>query len=189
MLELADLGADLERALFDVNVVGYVLDRDGIVVWQNRAAIELVGDARGTHFLDYIAPAARRRAQEAFVSKVFGNVPYTDMTVEMRHPSGATVSLDVSSVPLYRDGKVVGVLGLLTRPPAREGDARPRRLTPRQLDVLRLLAAGASTQQIADELHITVETVRNHVRAVLAELNVHSRVEAVAAARAAGLLD
>jgi two-component system nitrate/nitrite response regulator NarL len=49
--------------------------------------------------------------------------------------------------------------------------------------------AGATTDQIADELHIARETVRNHVRGVLAELRVHSRVEAIAAARAAGLLD
>jgi DNA-binding NarL/FixJ family response regulator len=49
--------------------------------------------------------------------------------------------------------------------------------------VLRLLEHGRSTQQIADELHLTSETVRNHIRNVLRTLGVHSRIEAVAVAR------
>ena len=80
------------------------------------------------------------------------------------------------------------VFAISAKPPVPIQDAA-RRLTPRQRDVLRLLAAGATTDQIADELHIAREIVRNHVRGVLAELRVHSRVEAIAAACAAGLLD
>ena len=56
-------------------------------------------------------------------------------------------------------------------------------LTPRQAEVLRLLERGRSTEQIADQLHLSLETVRNHIRAVLRALNVHSRLEAVAVAR------
>ncbi len=52
-----------------------------------------------------------------------------------------------------------------------------------------MLAHGSSTQQIAGLLHLSKETVRNHIRGVLQALEVHSRVEAVAAARAEGLLD
>jgi DNA-binding NarL/FixJ family response regulator len=48
---------------------------------------------------------------------------------------------------------------------------------------LRLLEHGRSTQQIAEELHLSPETVRNHVRHVLRNLGVHSRLEAVALAR------
>jgi DNA-binding NarL/FixJ family response regulator len=45
---------------------------------------------------------------------------------------------------------------------------------------LALLERGRSTEQIAAELHLSVETVRNHIRAILRALGVHSRLEAVA---------
>jgi DNA-binding NarL/FixJ family response regulator len=54
--------------------------------------------------------------------------------------------------------------------------------------VLRLLDAGASTDQIATELTLSKETVRNHIRQVLRALGAHSRLEAVALARRQGLL-
>jgi DNA-binding NarL/FixJ family response regulator len=56
-------------------------------------------------------------------------------------------------------------------------------LTPRQSEVLRLLEHGHSTKQIAAELTLSQETVRNHVRHVLQALGVHSRLEGVALAR------
>ncbi len=56
-------------------------------------------------------------------------------------------------------------------------------LTPRQTEVLRLLEQGHSTDQIAQELHLSIETVRNHIRHILKALNVHSRLEAVAVGR------
>jgi DNA-binding CsgD family transcriptional regulator len=45
--------------------------------------------------------------------------------------------------------------------------------------VLRQLAAGKSTGDIAESLGISTETVRNHVRGITARLGVHSRLEAV----------
>ena len=182
------LGADLGRALTDVNVLAYALDRDGVIVWQNRASQDFIGDVRGSHFHDFIVVEDRRRAQEAFMSKVNGKAASTDYVVQVRRPSGEEVLVQVNSVPLRRGDEVIGVFAISAKPPVPMQDAA-RRLTPRQRDVLRLLAAGATTDQIADELHIARETVRNHVRGVLAELRVHSRVEAIAAARAAGLLD
>jgi DNA-binding NarL/FixJ family response regulator len=49
--------------------------------------------------------------------------------------------------------------------------------------VLRLLEHGRSTEQIARELHISIETVRNHIRHLLRALGAHSRLEAVAIGR------
>ena len=62
-------------------------------------------------------------------------------------------------------------------------------LTPRQTEVLRLLEHGRSTNQIAAELHLSVETVRNHIRHILRALGVHSRLEAVALTRRDHLLE
>jgi DNA-binding NarL/FixJ family response regulator len=53
------------------------------------------------------------------------------------------------------------------------------------VEVLRLLEQGRSTKQIAAELHLSTETVRNHIRRLFRALGVNSRLEAVAAARAA----
>jgi DNA-binding NarL/FixJ family response regulator len=52
-------------------------------------------------------------------------------------------------------------------------------LTPREWEILDLLCLGQSTTQIADDLFVTAETVRSHVRNVLRKLGVSSRAEAV----------
>jgi DNA-binding NarL/FixJ family response regulator len=57
------------------------------------------------------------------------------------------------------------------------------RLTVRQHEILEHLAEGESTDQIAAELHLSRETVRNHVRHILRRLGTSSRLEAVAVAR------
>jgi GAF domain-containing protein len=61
-------------------------------------------------------------------------------------------------------------------------------LTPRQLEVLTLLSRGRSAKEIANELNVSHETARNHIRAVLRALGAHSQLEAVSRARALGLL-
>lgn len=64
----------------------------------------------------------------------------------------------------------------------------PPRLTPRQLEVLRLLAEGIPARAIAAKLSLAESTVRNHIRAMLLELGVHSQLEAVFRARCHGLV-
>ena len=61
-------------------------------------------------------------------------------------------------------------------------------LTDRELQVLRLIAAGKSNQQIADELVVVVDTVKKHVGHILDKLEATNRTEAAARARALGLL-
>ncbi len=63
----------------------------------------------------------------------------------------------------------------------------PAGLTPRELEVLRLVAAGRSNQQIADELFISRKTASVHVSNILAKLGVRTRVEAAATAHRLGL--
>jgi DNA-binding NarL/FixJ family response regulator len=63
-----------------------------------------------------------------------------------------------------------------------------RRVTPRERDVLRLIAKGLSNQQIADRLHIAKNTVRSHVSSLYKKLAVRSRREAMAWAWEHGLL-
>ena len=59
-------------------------------------------------------------------------------------------------------------------------DARARKLTAREVEVLGLLAAGHPTAEIAARLHISTLTARNHIQNILDKLEVHSKTEAVA---------
>ena len=71
-------------------------------------------------------------------------------------------------------------------------DANPGRnetLTARELEVLQLMSEGLANQLIATKLFLSLNTVRNHVRNVLAKLNAHSKLEAVAIATRAGLIE
>lgn len=62
-------------------------------------------------------------------------------------------------------------------------------LTAREMEVLRMLAAGESTHSIADLLTLSTHTVRNHIKNLLAKLGAHSRLQAVAKARQLQILD
>lgn len=180
----SSLGGDLEDALEHVRVPSYVIDRHGIVRWVNEAARRLVGDVRGRQFTSVVSPEETRRAREVFARNISGTVERSDNEVVVVGADGVRVTVDLSAVPLREGERVVGMFGQVVdieldeRPPT----AHPH-LTPRQTEVLRLLEHGRSTNQIAAELHLSTETVRNHVRGILQALDVHSRLEAVAVAR------
>jgi PAS domain S-box-containing protein len=63
-----------------------------------------------------------------------------------------------------------------------EIESLPGALTPREREILTLLAKGYSTLDIASLLSISVNTVRNHIQHILQKLQVHTRLEAVAIA-------
>jgi LuxR family maltose regulon positive regulatory protein len=61
-------------------------------------------------------------------------------------------------------------------------------LTARELEVLQLIAAGHSNQEIAEILLLAVGTVKRHISNIYAKLNVEKRTQAVACARELGLI-
>jgi two-component system nitrate/nitrite response regulator NarL len=67
------------------------------------------------------------------------------------------------------------------------GEVALRRLTPREAEILRSLAAGQTTTQVAAALGISALTVQSHVKSILAKLGVHSKIEAVMLALRHGL--
>jgi PAS domain S-box-containing protein len=179
------VGGDVEQALDRVGVPSYVLDPTGVVRWINPAAERLVGDVRGRQFTSVVAPEDSRRARELFSRKLLGTAPATDASGVLVSTAGTRVPVEISSVRLMSGERVVGVFGLFEERPDDRPTAPYPHLTPRQVEVLRLLEQGRSTKQIAAELHLSTETVRNHIRRLFRALGVHSRLEAVAAARAA----
>ena len=179
------VGGDVEQALESIGVPSYVLDKTGVVRWINPAAEKLVGDVRGRHFTSVVAPEDSRRARELFAQKVLGTSPATEATAHLVSTAGRRVAVEISAVPLRSGEVVVGVFGLIEGRAERASSTPPPHLTPRQVEVLRLLEQGRSTKQIAAELHLSTETVRSHIRRLFRALGVHTRLEAVAAVRAA----
>ncbi|MFN8221704.1 MAG: LuxR C-terminal-related transcriptional regulator [Gaiellales bacterium] len=84
----------------------------------------------------------------------------------------AALLLEVDDIPPERE----------PRPPAHCA------LTPRQTEILGMLAEGKAARAIAAELHLSEMTVRNHIRGILRELGCTSQLSAVAAARRLGLV-
>ena len=182
------LGVDVGAALDEIGFPAAVVDAGGAVRWLNAAAVELLGDVVGLRYLDLIAPEAAHRARREFTAKLLGTKTRSDYPLAVRDRSGRQVRLAISTVPLHEDGRVVGVFGVgYPFPSASEEGVAAERLTPRQREVLALLAAGRTTRDIAAELGISEETVRNHVRHLLRRLGARTRLAAVVEARKLGL--
>jgi DNA-binding NarL/FixJ family response regulator len=86
---------------------------------------------------------------------------------------------------------VIELLRFAGRQREREREDRKAlaRLTPREREVLQALAEGLDSQGIADRLHITVRTERNHIASILAKLGVHSQLQALVFALRYGIVE
>jgi RNA polymerase sigma factor (sigma-70 family) len=71
----------------------------------------------------------------------------------------------------------------------REVEAQLERLTPREKEVLRLMAEGRPSREIANRLGISYTTVRTHIRSLGSKLGVHSKLEAIVKARELALVE
>jgi DNA-binding NarL/FixJ family response regulator len=98
--------------------------------------------------------------------------------------------------PFEPDELIARIRNLAMRPGAREqlrqGRERPDAsspLTPREHEVLQLLAEGVSQREIARRLVVSPKTIGSHIQSILAKLEVHSRTEAVVFAYRAGLVE
>ena len=79
--------------------------------------------------------------------------------------------------------------GVVERLAARWSEPAPKGLlSPRELDVLRLVAQGLEGKRLATALHLSPETVKVHVKHILAKLGAHTRTHALALAYSRGLL-
>jgi DNA-binding CsgD family transcriptional regulator len=130
--------------------------------------------------VDHVAPEHKQVSRTNFARKIVGKTTTIfDMTVLDR--AGERLTLRISSAPLREAGEVIGVLAIGM--PLAQTATRTRSvlddLTPRQQEVLRLLAEGLETPEIARRLGVADETARNHIRALLRATGAHSRLEAV----------
>ncbi len=84
--------------------------------------------------------------------------------------------------------ELLAVCNTLAAAPASPPEARGVRLSPRELDVLACVATGTTNAAAADRLRLRPETVKAYLRAAMRKRGAHTRLEAVVAARRAGLL-
>jgi PAS domain S-box-containing protein len=178
-----DLTATLER----LSIPAAIVDRSGVVTWINDAGRAAFGDLVGQPFSAVAAPGYAEMIQRQLARKLRG-VPVTDYEVEVFTANGELRRAEISSVAIPGGDSCHAVFGVAVLGPPRP-DVTSVMLTPRQNEVLQLLGQGASTDDIATMLHLSKETVRNHVRQILRAFGAHSRLEAVARAHQQGLLD
>jgi DNA-binding CsgD family transcriptional regulator len=185
---------DVARALAEVAVPAYVLDRRGHIRWLNRGALVLIGNQVGEHFARVVAADGLSLARAQFARKLMGGAA-TDYDLALLDRDGRRRPVRISSVPLRQHREIVGVFGLACPAGAAahsgtagEAAARPFGVTARQYETLALLADGLGTSAIASRLGVAEETARNHIRGLLRQLGVHSRLEAVVLAYRHGLV-
>jgi PAS domain S-box-containing protein len=182
---------DVLALLDDLEVIPYTADREGRITWIGGAVLKLLGyspaEILGREPTLFVAGDGLEQVREQLQRKLIGDAKRTVYEVTALAKDGSRVPLQVVSAPLFEDGKIIGVRGVAIGR-QETTSARGSGLTPRQHEVLQLLAEGLTTNAIAERLEISEQTARNHIRAVLAALNSHSRLQAVAAARRAGMI-
>jgi PAS domain S-box-containing protein len=192
-LQAALLGGDVHSSLEEVAVPMYVLDRHGTIMWLNDAGEALIPNGTGQKFTEVLAPELVEPSRRHYARRMAGTESFVDHETVLKAPGGGGHAVEISSAPLRNGQRIVGVFGVLrARGPVAPGSGRPApapRLTPRQREALAMLGAGLTTQQMAERTGLSIETVRNHVRAVLRALGAQSRLEAVLLAHRNGLLD
>lgn len=145
---------------------------------------------RGKSLVDPVPQAARASVLAQFRRAVESGEP-TDFETVFVDGDGYVRGVRAQHLPLFEGDVLVGVLILaydVRQPGGTVSTEVQKQLTPRQHEILELVASGLSTTEIAEKLSLSTETVRNHLRSVLHELDAHTRVEAVATAQRLGLL-
>lgn len=175
---------ELTKTLEQVRFPCVIGDGQGTVTWQNRAGRELFGDRVGQLWSSVVAPEDAGLVER--LERELAGAPM-DYELNVLTADGQRRRAEISTVPIEGGDECHAIFGV-----AALKAPRPRRpvvqLTPRQSEVLQLLAEGASTDEIAASLHLSSTTVRNHVQHLLAALGAHSRLEAVVIAHREGLL-
>lgn len=131
----------------------------GQEIWVNVSSIRVPSRQRDPCVLVHLfRDASRQKEMERFVKQLRSNV--ANLSVSWH---GGSAAMSPAFLPV-------------------------KAMTNREHEVLRLLAAGASTGAIAAKLGISPATARNHINKILSKLGVHSRLEAVTLALRSGLL-
>lgn len=169
MLVVKERSPDL--LLLDINLPG----EDGLQV-----AERLKSQAPGVRVIILTMHEDEASIRRAVGVGVEGYVPKSASTEELLHAMRAVASGGSYLAPSVAR-RVMDMAG-------GRGAGPLAHFTPRELEILRLLAEGARTQQVAEALFLSVKTVKNHLTSVYAKLGVETAAQAVAVAYRLGLV-
>jgi DNA-binding CsgD family transcriptional regulator len=209
-----DRGGAQVRALIDLGDVAHDRGDLPLAVERYRACIERIGE-RGdmrvvADTLTGIVGAATAWGLARPALRLFGaaDAPRERVGAALLHPNDIAAAArnlaalgaelgEQAVADLLAEGRAlplaeaVAIAGMVALVAAGRGAAVPPtqvRLTPGELDVLRLLAEWRTDREIAEALFLSPRTVSWHVRAIIAKLGAESRRDGIARARARGLV-
>ncbi|MCB1684868.1 MAG: response regulator transcription factor [Pseudomonadales bacterium] len=136
---------------------------------------ELISRAPGIPILVISAVEDPEEMQQVLQAGVSGYIPKSETANLMRH-----------AIQLVLGGGVYVPLTLLHA--LQEPAVQHNQLTPRQMDVLKLMVGGSNNKEIARDLNLSVATVKAHLGAIFRTLDVSSRAQAMVKAGRLGLL-
>jgi PAS domain S-box-containing protein len=198
---------DLDVALARAGDGAFVIDAEGRITLWNRSAERVLGfgarEILGRPCCEVFGgydDAGNRLCYQGCHVRSLIRMDETVQTFDMRTrtKAGRPVWINVSILPtkgqrgapltihLFRDVTATRELlalvheRLAPRPAATAGGPDAAALSRRELEVLRLMTEGLNTRTIAERLHVSRATVRNHAQNIFAKLGVHTRLEAVA---------
>ena len=185
-------------ALFQIARFGACATRtDGTVVFWNRRAEQIAGvpaaQAIGRRFRDLIGPAA---AAPSTATDSEHEAADRSPIVLAGQPAGSLVlhifddDTPTAAAALHNSFTAAPTSADAASGPAPEwaDHIDHQSLSRRELQILRMMASGTATEEISEELEISVHTVRNHVRNLRVKLDAKTKMEAVATAFRLGLL-
>jgi DNA-binding NarL/FixJ family response regulator len=167
---------EAEKTRPDVAIVDYLLP-DGDGVGATRAILAVSPDTR----VLMVTGADDRLVMSAIDAGCSGFLTKCAATAELVS-AVRTLAAGEAYIPSALLGTVLSRFG-----PAERGLGTD--VTRREREVLVLLATGASTTSVADQLFVSVNTVRNHVQRILFKLGAHSKLEGVAIAVREGVIE
>jgi DNA-binding CsgD family transcriptional regulator len=163
-----------------------------VIYLGHRSRLEL-----GDRWLDAFTPMLRRlerdlavddevrrrmvALQPAPTAQALSRTDLADIARELADLTGQVTDVDLRA-------RLEAVHQRLAPTPRRRHDGAPH-LAPRELDVLTQVARGCSNQQAADNLGLLTSTVKSYLKTAMRKLHAANRVQAITAARAAGLID
>ncbi|MCZ4494894.1 MAG: domain S-box protein [Conexibacter sp.] len=168
LAEARDLLVDIDLAVVDLSLPdGYGSDLIPQLRAINRRAQAIVLTAT----LDRAEIA--RAIESGAAAALHKSAPLTELAEALRRLQAGEALLPLDDV--------VELIALARRHRQREHDDRAAMasITPREREILQALADGRGTSEIAEDLHITVRTQRNHVANILRKLGVHSQLQAL----------
>jgi PAS domain S-box-containing protein len=204
----------LEKSLARAGDAVLAVDPDGRVTLWNRAAERILGwrakEVLGRRCCDVLAGGDGHGSSLCYRDcDVMGQIrlgePVEHFAMKTRTKAGRVVWLDVSTleapsangggpgtVHLFRDitatRKILDTVREQAASSAQVKGNAACGLTKREIEILRLIAAGANTKVLAEQLKLSPATIRNHAQNIFTKLDVHSRLEAVAWANRHGLV-